>query len=77
VRGLGQSGARQFLVKQGHRSAMCEFDLGGMDDVLTVLSGSTDNVVLLDELRAQVGDDPKLWLPLMNLRVRARKGQRR
>ena len=77
VRALGQSGARQFLVKQGHRSAVCEFDLGGMDDVLTVLSGSTDNIVLLDELRAQVGDDPKLWLPLMNLRVRARKGQRR
>jgi len=77
VRGLGQSSARQFLVKQGHRSAVCEFDLGGMDEVLTVLSGSTDNVVLLDELRAQVGDDPKLWLPLMQLRVRARKGQRR
>ena len=65
VRKLGSQGGRRFLVKQGHSSAICELDLTGLEEFVTVLSATTDNVARLDELRARVGDDPDDWLPLL------------
>jgi type IV secretion system protein VirB4 len=65
VRNLGEN-SRLFLVKQGHRSAIGRLDLGGLGDVLDVLSGTTDNVELLDTIRAQVGDAPDDWLPVFH-----------
>ena len=50
--------SRLFLVKQGHRSAIGRLDLSGLGDVLDVLSGTSDNVALLNAIRAKVGDDP-------------------
>jgi type IV secretion system protein VirB4 len=73
VRGLGVRGARTFLVKQGHSSALCELDLTGLDDFVTVLSGTIDNVALLDDIRGRVGDEPDTWLPLLQAAVRERK----
>lgn len=63
VRNLGET-SRTFLVKQGRTSAICRFDLGGMAEILSVISGTTENVAALDLLRAEVGDDPEIWLPL-------------
>ncbi len=74
VKSLGATGSRRFLCKQGTDSVQCEFDLGGMDDYLAVLSATTDNVDLLDQLRAEVGDAPAAWLPLFYQRVRERRG---
>ena len=65
VRNLGES-SRLFLVKQGHRSAIGRLDLAGLGDVLDVLSGTTDNVELLDTIRARVGDAPQDWLPVFH-----------
>ena len=73
VRSLGAQGGRRFLVKQGHASAICELDLAGMDDFVTVLSATTDNVALLDDIRARVGDDPLQWLPVLLREVQDRK----
>jgi type IV secretion system protein VirB4 len=39
------------------------------------LSGTTDNVALLDTIRAQVGDDPQQWLPLLLDAVHDRKNK--
>lgn len=72
VRGLGARSARTFLVKQGHSSAMCELDLTGLEDFVTVLSGTADNVGLLDTIRERVGDDPEAWLPLLETAARER-----
>ncbi|MFM0262883.1 VirB4 family type IV secretion/conjugal transfer ATPase [Paraburkholderia sediminicola] len=72
VRNLGES-SRMFLVKQGHRSAIGKLDLAGLGDVLDVLSGTTDNVELLDTIRAQVGDDPDVWLPLFHAELAKRR----
>jgi len=72
-----QPTSRRFLVKQGSRSAVCELDLHGMDGVITVLSGSTENVVLLDRIREQVGDDVMDWFPLLMKAVRERSADRR
>ena len=70
---LGATGSRRLLLKQGNASVLVEFDLAGANDMLTVLSASEDNVVLLDEIRAEVGDNPDDWLPILYQRVRARR----
>jgi type IV secretion system protein VirB4 len=72
IKNLGES-SRLFLVKQGHRSALARLDLSQMGDALTVLSGTTDNVALLEEIRAEVGDDAAAWLPVFLERVAQRK----
>jgi type IV secretion system protein VirB4 len=73
VRSLGAQGGRRFLVKQGHASAICELDLSGLDDFITVLSATTDNVALLDDIRARHGDDPFQWLPVLLREVQDRR----
>ncbi|RDK01138.1 VirB4 family type IV secretion/conjugal transfer ATPase [Paraburkholderia lacunae] len=72
VRSLGEN-SRLFLMKQGHRSAIGRLDLAGLGDVLDVLSGTTDNVELLDGIRAEVGDDPVAWLPVFHERLAKRR----
>ena len=73
VRHLGAQGGRRFLVKQGHSSAICELDLAGMEDFVTVLSATTDNITLLDDIRERHGDDPFQWLPVLLREVHDRK----
>jgi len=73
VRSLGAQGGRRFLVKQGHASAICELDLSGLDDFVTVLSATTDNVALLDAIRAEHGDEPRDWLPVLLREVARRR----
>ena len=65
VRSLSSRGGRAFVVKQGDSSAICELDLSGLENFVTVLSATTDNVALLDGIRERVGDDPQVWLPLL------------
>jgi type IV secretion system protein VirB4 len=72
VRNLGEN-SRLFLIKQGQRSAIGRLDLSGLGDVLDVLSGTTDNVELLDEIRAEVGDSPERWLPVFHARLAQRR----
>ncbi|RVT50763.1 VirB4 family type IV secretion/conjugal transfer ATPase [Rubrivivax albus] len=73
VRTLGARGGHPMLVKQGATSAICELDLHGLDEYLPVLSGTTDNVALLDAIRTEVGDDPAAWLPRLQRAARARR----
>jgi type IV secretion system protein VirB4 len=75
VRNLGED-SRMFLVKQGHHGAIASLDLKGFDDELVVLSGSLDNIALLDEIMSEVGDDPDTWLPLLQRQCRERVGRR-
>ncbi|WP_414125403.1 VirB4 family type IV secretion/conjugal transfer ATPase [Burkholderia territorii] len=72
VRNLDEN-SRLFLVKQGHRSAIGRLDLAGLGEVLDVLSGTTDNVELLDAIRAEHGDVPNDWLPVFHERVAKRR----
>ena len=39
--------SRCFLVKQGHASTVCQLNLRGMDDILSVISASTDNIDIM------------------------------
>jgi type IV secretion system protein VirB4 len=52
-----------FLVKHGNDSVVARLNLSGEQDLLTILSGRERTVRLLDEIRAQTGDDPAEWIP--------------
>lgn len=76
VRHLGET-SRRALMKQGSRSCVVTLDLSGLKvgegEAIDILSGSKDNVELLDEIRAEVGDDPQAWLPVFQQRLDARR----
>ena len=48
-------------------------DLGSLNEMLDVLSTSLDNVEILDEIRAEVGDDVQDWMPILLNRLAQRK----
>ena len=56
--------SRFFLVKQGVNAIVARVDLSGMDNVINVLSGRSDTVILVRELREKYGDNPEKWLPV-------------
>lgn len=62
--------SRYFLVKQGVNAVVARIDLSGMTDIINVLSGRTETVLLLDKIRAEVGDDPTKWLPIFYEKAR-------
>ena len=63
-------GSRFFLVKQGKDVVVARLDLSGMDDIISVLSGRAETVSVLDEVIKEYGDDPEIWLPIFQERVR-------
>ncbi len=65
--------SRRFLIKQGNQSAFASFDISGMDDAIAVFSGDRENVLICDTVRAELGDDPDVWLPVYLERVFERK----
>jgi type IV secretion system protein VirB4 len=65
-------GSRFFLVKQGNDAVVAKIDLSGMDDVINILSGRADTVLVLDEIRKQYGENPNVWIPLFNKRLKER-----
>lgn len=69
IKSLGET-SRMMLIKQGHRSAVVKFDLGAMPDLLNIISGSIDNVELLDDVRNELQtDDPDVWIPELQRRI--------
>lgn len=55
--------SRYFLVKQGLQAIVAKVNLGGMDDIINVLSGRVETVALLDKIMERYGKDPEVWLP--------------
>lgn len=60
---LGED-SRLMLIKQGHHSVICRLDLSAFKQELKVLSGSTDNILFVEELITEYGPDPSTWLPI-------------
>lgn len=54
---------RFFLVKQDNDGVIARIDLGGMDEVIRVLSARVDTVIILDQVMQEFGTDPDDWLP--------------
>jgi type IV secretion system protein VirB4 len=57
-----EPGSRQFLIKQGHYSVVCQLDLKGFDAELKVISGRVCTVDELQRLIARTGPDPQQWI---------------
>jgi len=59
-----EPGSRMFLVKQGHRSVVCQLDLKGFNAELAVISGRASQVERMHRIIDQHGSDPTRWLPV-------------
>jgi type IV secretion system protein VirB4 len=59
-----EPGSRQFLIKQGHYSVVCQLNLKGFDSELKVISGRASTVDELHRIMAETGPDPAQWLPV-------------
>lgn len=59
-------GCGMFLLKQGRHSTVVRLPLDGMEDDMAVLSARTTNLVLMDRLIEQYGEDPDAWVPHFN-----------
>ncbi|NRA74039.1 MAG: VirB4 family type IV secretion/conjugal transfer ATPase [Rickettsiales bacterium] len=57
-------GSRFFLIKQGKDAVVARLDLRGMDDIINILSGRSDTVLLLYEIMKKYGEKPRDWLPV-------------
>jgi type IV secretion system protein VirB4 len=58
-----EPGSRMFLVKQAHRSVVCQLDLKGFDAELAVISGRASEVKRMYQIMSATGRDPAAWLP--------------
>jgi type IV secretion system protein VirB4 len=56
---------------RGKESVVARLPLEGLEDEIAVISGRESSLQCVDQLRAEVGNDPMLWLPLFHER---RKG---
>lgn len=63
--------SRYFLIKQGVNAVIAKVNLSGMTNIINVLSGRADTVLLLDSIIQKHGSDPKKWLPIFYEEVRA------
>ena len=59
----GRTDQGDVLIKKGTESIMAKLNLTGMNNMLSVLSSSTDNVMICREVIKEYGSDPKVWLP--------------
>ncbi|MCZ6886605.1 MAG: VirB4 family type IV secretion/conjugal transfer ATPase, partial [Rickettsia endosymbiont of Ixodes persulcatus] len=55
---------RYFLIKQGIDAIVAKVNLDGMNNIISVLSGRVETVILLDQIREKYGNDPDKWLPI-------------
>ena len=63
-------GSRYFLIKQGPSAVVARIDLSGMPDIINVLSGRAETVLIMDKLRQEYGDHPDKWLHIFYDKVR-------
>ncbi len=68
--------SRMFLIKKGSENdsrgntVIAKLDLSSLDrGSMKVLSGSADNIAILDSIIAEVGDNPKDWLPIFKQKM--------
>jgi type IV secretion system protein VirB4 len=61
---------RFFLIKQGIKAVIARINLAGMDDIINVLSGRAESVILLHKIIEEYGEDPKVWLNVFYKRVK-------
>jgi type IV secretion system protein VirB4 len=64
-------GSRRFLIKQGEQAALAGLNLTGFEDELLILSGTPDNADIAEQVMAERGRDPAVWIPHFLKQARA------
>jgi len=66
-----------FLLNHGRginkESVVLRLNLAGFEDLITIISAREETLALLDQIRAEVGDDPNDWLSIFLARVKQGK----
>ena len=64
-----------FLLIHGHgvnkETVIARLDLSSMKEDIAIISGRESSLVLLDKIRAEVGDNPTDWLPIFKSNIRS------
>lgn len=68
--------SRVFLVKQSKQSAFAKLDLYGFKDEMVFLSGSSDNIELLNEIMSEYGEDVNQWYEPFMQAIRDRRASK-
>lgn len=70
--------SRTFLIRQSRQSAFATLNLYGFEDEMAVLSGSSNNVAILDSVLNELGDVPvEVWYPIFKERLHEARQARR
>jgi type IV secretion system protein VirB4 len=56
--------SRHFLIKQAGQSVVVKLDLQGFSDELAIISGTTRNILLLEDIMRTHGGNPQDWIPI-------------
>lgn len=76
VKSLGDD-QRYFLLVYGHgvnkESVVVRADLTELEDDIAIISAREHSLIVFDKIRAKVGDDPKVWLPMFKIRMKELK----
>jgi len=63
--------SRYFLIKQGVDAVVAKVNLDNMTNIINVLSGRVETVLLLNDIRKRYGDNPERWLPVFYEEVKS------
>jgi len=68
-----------FLLNYGRssnkESVVVRLNLTGLSEIVSVISARESTLILLDQIRSEVGDDPEVWLPIFYQRCKKDKKQ--
>lgn len=66
-----------FLLNHGRsmnkQSVVIRANLSGMEDHICIISAREESLKVMDEILAEVGNDPNVWLPIFKRRMRGEK----
>jgi type IV secretion system protein VirB4 len=62
--------SRYFLIKQGTNAVIARVNLSGMHNIVNVLSGRTDTILMVQKLREEYGENPTEWLPIFYEKIK-------
>jgi type IV secretion system protein VirB4 len=61
---------RHFLLRHHGDAVVARLNLAGMYDIIGILSGTRENIALVESIILEVGDKPANWLPVFKERLK-------
>jgi len=67
--------SRTFLVKQSNNSCFAKLDLQGFDDFLPIISGTDEDILVVEKIREKYGKDCEVWIPKFQQYLRNKRAK--